>query len=508
MTAIRQGMDVIIITVNHPLQEEFWQKRLRPLRGRIIKPEAIVITIIEDWPSPPGDGLGFLYGFRKAQEKMKFMYGKDLALMQWNGAAIGLYQASGQKKSLFPLLLGTLNDPSALQLPYANRDGPITLLETVIAQTGQYAANGRLCVFRTDQIFIPSQSIKKPAPCHIEVLGKSTPFPTSADWNRQEIEKSPWITLNSEAASLWGRMDSTTFLSLVSLKKIDPRQTIALGLGPFSLSPQMTFALLREFEPELEEKTGCLTSEDDLWMPLTLEEDAFLYLKQKDQFLQAQHYKRMGKFKSKFLHLHTKKGFFGMTDLGAHSYLWDFGSTQSYHRNLLKLTLGNQEAKRMRLFFQLHGNRLATDHNRVVVDEGSCLIHCRIQSGIIKNSILIGVQANTIEADHSVLVDASFNTLQTSHSLLYHVQEPKEMRLSPGTIRSDVSLPYSKEKITLYSHQGRDSAADWRHLLPQNDLTFEQAFRKIQNEMRGGPQFAVYPSDCGIEWSEKKMQLC
>ena len=482
-------MDIIIISTNTLQQEIFWQKRLKELRGLVCKPDAIVIAIHEEWSGGAGNGLGTLFAYYKAQEKARFMYGIDLYELQKKGASVAIYHTAGQGKRLFPITASEANDKSAVKLPGLIADRSLTLLETVIAQTGLFAVHrgGRLSVFWGDQIFIPSKNYSETGNHHIEILCRGNAFPSQSDWEKLGLSNYGLISFSdSEEAKLLEKIDYQTFTGLVSQKKISAAQGIATSLGSFSLSPQMTFALLREFEKELEQRRDKLDSDPHFWMPLTLDQETYVSLMSKNGHHQnktIEQYKRMNDFKTKFHRLHSSKNFFNAVDLGTQSYWWDYGSINSYYRNLLKMTTTSQEGQAMRLFYKIDPNAHYNDHNRVIKDEGSCLINCNIQSGKITNSFLFGVNADSLEADNCVIINSNLFSTQASHSLFYNVDEQRNIKFSSGTVRADFKLPTTLEKFTLYTHQGRDSKADWQTRLPQNTFSFEEAYCKILSEI-------------------------
>lgn len=486
-----QGFDILIISTNTSYQESLWQKRLKELKGVVLKPDAITLAITEEWPNGAGNGLGTLYALSKAQEKAKFMYQKDLYEMQKRGSSVAIYHTAGKGKRLFPIAASEFNDKSSVKLPGSLNQRPLTILEAVIRQTSQLAGQrkGRLSVFWGDQIFIPSKKTLSEGDCHIEILGKKTSFPTAAEWEKLGLESYGTFSIaKSGETKLFEKVDYGTFYRLVTQKGQPEIKSVATSLGSFSLSPQMTFALLREFQPEIDKQKGKLESDPHFWMPLTLNLEAYQQLMEakgeSPQEIKA-HYERMNAFKSKFFQLHTPKNFFKVVDLGQKSYWWDLGSIHCYYQNLLKLTSLGGEGETMRHFYNIDPLQQNLNDNCVIKDDGTCLINCNIRSGKILNSILIGVEADRLEVRNCIMINSKFTSASARYALFYNVEEKKETTFSPGTVRADVLFPKTKETLLLYSHQGRDGKIDWNHTLPQNTMSFEDVYNKIRKEFHG-----------------------
>ncbi len=404
--------DVIIVAANYPQEEEYWQQRLKSCGH-----PSIVLTVAEDWQGSAGNGLGTLYALEKAQEKGKFKHRIDLFQMLIEGASIALFHAAGLGKKLFPLTAGENNCLSRIRLP-----GSFELLEMAIQQTAPLAKErkGRLSVFWGNHLLIPEAT--------------STPH--------HHIE--------------------------LFYQQNEP-------MGPFSLSPSMCFALMREFALEIQEKKECLAAHQHFWLPLTLEKE--VYLKRFPG--SARHYKRMRFFREKFCALHATHSLITMTEMHA-AQSWDFSSAAAYYHEVLKLASPTNEGMRMRLLFGIQSN--PTGNLRVIKDEGSCLIDCKIGAGKILNSVLVGVEADSIEVKDSVIIHSRFSTLKSEKSLLYKVKEEHSLKLASGTIRADALLPETGEYLKIYSHLNRNGKGDWEQTLPSNLLSYQEIFQKIERQ--------------------------
>ncbi|KAH8043442.1 hypothetical protein JL722_15201 [Aureococcus anophagefferens] len=120
---------------------------------------------VVDWNGGAGNGLGTLYAWRKACALAKAKGRGDLAAELAAGTvAAAVYHTAGKGTRLAPLPGAENNNKPGVKLPVVAPLGaqgaavPLTILESVVKQTGVYAASrkGRLSVFWGDQIFIPT----------------------------------------------------------------------------------------------------------------------------------------------------------------------------------------------------------------------------------------------------------------------------------------------------------------------------------------------------------------
>ena len=68
------------------------------------------------------------------------------------------------------------------------------------------------------------------------------------------------------------------------------------------------------------------------------------------------------------------------------------------------------------------------------VDESSVLIGCHIKKGIIRNSLLVGVTANTVDIADSVAISCTCDELVGQKCLLYNVVDEGSVNLMPNTV--------------------------------------------------------------------------
>lgn len=444
---MEKGFDVIIVLTRNSSQEEFWQKKVRSLSGIICRNNSLIITVAQSWKGDPGTGLGFLHAYTLAQEKAKFKYRKDLFQMQKAGASIALYLANSVEKQLFPLLACENNSIASLKLPSHHYNGAHTLLETVIKQTNQFFSDnreGRLSVFFIYQLFFPVPSFIYRPGQHIDLFCQEEPKVFESEDRRTSMAHTP----------------------------------IGKNLNSFSLSTEMTFALLNEFQPELSAQKGSLDSNFHFWMPLTFDYAVFLTLNPAPEDQMQFH--RMKDFRKKCKKELESLPLFQAIDIGASGYYWNFGSVRSFRQSILKLTESSPEGCFMRHFFAIDQLVDPLFGNRVIIDHHSCLINCHIHGGSIKNSVLIGVDADSVEVDCCIAINSQFSSLISANSLLYHVQETKPLKLAAGTVRTDAFLSNEKKRFCIYSELTRDASQDWNRILPQNPFSFSTIHKMVQ----------------------------
>jgi hypothetical protein len=471
-----KGMDILIICVSNPHQVEFWQTRLNALKPYLTKAQSHILVVLEDWPGGAGNGLGTLYAYQQAVKKAEAI-GVDLNALLKKGASAAIYHTAGSGQRLSPLSCSELNDKSAVKLSglIGSEKDPeiISLLEAVIRQTSVYAGErgGRLSVFWGDQIFIPTVKESR-IPFHVDILGKFKLHPSLSIWKAQHLEQYGLIARTEDG--LYHHIDKIDFETLKQIEHESARGNIidlGISLGSFSLSFELLNALLNEFAPELSQKTGKLDSDPHFWMATTLPEKTYVKLMTHKNFDKDQalaHYKRMQKFLAAFMRKHPDKPFFGGVDIGKDCYWWDYGTTQAYFANTLKLLQHSPEAESMRDFFAL---------KIPLSEDGSYVIGSHIKKGKIKNSILIGVHAADVNVEDSVIINCTARSLKARKSLLYNIREEQQLDISPKGLIADAYLPGRKEHLRLMTSLERDGKEDWKIKLPGNPYSYEELYK-------------------------------
>jgi ADP-glucose pyrophosphorylase len=479
----RSSFDIVIVSTTDSQKEEYWQNRLNKIQNAI-SPRSKFIVVQEDWPGGAGNGLGTLYAYQQAQKKGKVLYGVDIFEMQKEGASISLYHTAGKGMRLYPLTPSESNNKSAIKLPglIGNPSHLLTILEATILQTAVYAASrpGRLSVFWGDQLFVPTKNIQYMPTHSIDILVKLGSLPTEERWVNEHLDKYGLLAVDSLGnAQQLEKTSFETFKNLVKNNSISIEGGVGVSLGSFSLSKEMTFSLLEEFENELNAKKGLFNTDFHFWMPMTLDEKAYLKLMKKasSSLDVASHYHRMQLFREKFTDRYSCDKLLGIVDIGKNAFWWDLGTVNHYFTNMLKLTSQSLEGKMMRLLFSVGQSKESHEDTRVIHDGNSILINCNIRSGQIKNSILLGVNAESLEVSNSLIINSNLNTLKADYSLLYNVQETEKLNLKRGTIRADIKI--QDEYLKLYTQLNRDSLTDWNVQLRDNSLSYAELHKKM-----------------------------
>lgn len=494
-----QGMDVVIVCSSTPQLSDFWKKRLETTRSHLLSGEALIICVDEDWnnPSGAGNGLGTLYAFRKAQNIAQDEHGIDLLDKLADGSAIAMYHTAGMGKRLAPLTISEYGVKSAVKLPGLisspdedNRQFAelITLLEATIKQSSIFASSrkGRLSVFWSDQVFIPSNSCKYASESHIDILVKKIPEVSSEVWKAQNLENYGLaIWDETRAAKLFDKCDYDTFHALHTSYYPTSELNVGISMGTFSLSQQMIRALLEEFKPELADKTLLLDSDPYFWMPMTLDWNSYSSAMQSRKVSVEEikhHYDRMQKFKTQFLeNTAGLPGFFQAIDIGSESFWWDYGTVQAYYQNNIKMLQNSLEGSVMRLFYNIPPMDSQSLNN--VQTLNSKLLGSKIESGNVKDSLVIGVNAGYLQLDHCIMIGSKVCSLEASHALLYNVNEEGEGLVDPYYVRADVRLPDDRFKIPFFAPMESDGKKNWKIKLPQNPCSWEEASRWVVGEL-------------------------
>lgn len=477
------GMDVLIISTSTQEQQKHWETQLNELRGKLIKQDAYLIVIHEQWPGGAGNGFGTLYAYQEAIKKAKELYQLDLLDFQKQGHSVAIYHTSGQGKRMSPLTASEKNNKSAVKLPTGlpfYPENTISILEAVIWQSAALAPHrkGRLSVFWGDQIFLSNEPLEEETTFEIDIYAKGRPMPNQAQWEADGLEKYGFFAFSPQGNSCYLEKTSyATIQQLIEGKKIAKDRKVAISLGSFSLSANMVAALLEEFSSELEQKNEMMNVEHSLWMPLTLDLD--LYVKAmtsmgwpKERAL-SQH-ERLSTFKEHFQQAYPQSKLLGVSDIGQDGYWWDYGTIDNYFDALHKLIKEGPEANAMRKFYQIPINRSSNCGNVVQIDATSVVLGSSIASGSIKNSIVIGVHAKSVNFDQSVALMSNFGDIHATNSLFYNVTEEEELISAPKSVRADLKIKKLDETIKISTRLGRDGKADWETRLEGNPYSYAE----------------------------------
>ncbi len=485
------GMDVVIVVTSSAEMSEYWQHRLVQTAGWVVKPTAIVVAVEENWPGGAGNGLGTLFAFLKARQKLLEQHKIDLVKCLEEGFSMGMYHTAGKGTRLAPLVFSEKNNKSAVLLPgilpLPTGPEPLTILEAVIKQTSIYAAGraGRLSVFWGDQIFIPSSTPPRSSTSHADILIRQFVAPPGMfDWEEQQLHCYGLITMDATGnAQQVEKQDFPSFMALCELGKLRSQGGIGLSLGSFSLSSALLMALIEEFEPELKHRYGRMDSDPHFWMAFTLDRVTYVMLMEIKGVNTAEaeaHWIRMNRFRTQFVANHPGL-FFTAIDTGAKGYWWDFGSLKPYLEHCLLLTRNTVESRVMRRFFNMPSAR--SDAGKHLHVSRSVLIDCRFKRGKILNSILIGVEAEEIEAENSLVIGCKCGRLQLQFSIAYQVLDANTIALD-RVVRADCTLPDGTHQ-RVYVGLDTEIKNVWNQKLEGNDHSFEELYQLLE-EFRAG----------------------
>lgn len=483
------GMDVVVVTTTGPGEAAFWQHRLEAGRGQVARRDALILAVHEDWADGAGNGLGTLYALRCAADLARSRNGIDLMARLRDGASLGLYHTAGKGTRLAPLPATECNNKCAVKLPgIVELDGvrtPITLLEAVIRQTGVYAScrRRRVSVFWGDQVFIPTREVHYTPTHHVDILVRLEPqLPDAETWQQRGLDKYGMVAVAAKGNAVQiDKVGRTIIADAIADGTIDASAGIGVSLGSFSLSAAFTEALVAEFAPELEAKAPALDADPHFWMALTLECELYASLMQTkgmDRDAAVRHHQRMADFKRRFGQDHRGGRIFGAVDVGADALWWDYGQLALYHRTNLRMLEDSEEAEAMRCFFRIgdpqEGSRLGA---ALTTDARSLLLDCRIDSGTVTDSILVGVTAKTVALNRTVVIDSVAPEFRAENALVYHAIDDRPVTLPHGAARADV-IPPQGDPLRLTTALNRNGKDCWNCRLPDNPASYAEVHKR------------------------------
>merc|ERR1719223_1457758 len=247
------GYDVVIVCCSNQSQEDYWQRRLESVRGQVMPLSTVVVAVHEDWPGGAGNGLGTLYAYQKAVAKASAS-NVDLNGLLKDGKSVAMFHTAGKGTRLAPLPGAENNNKPGVKLPVP---GSVSILESVIRQTGAYATSrkSRLSVFWGDQIFIPSLPAEYEPKHHADILCALGPVPNAEEWKAKGLQSYGLIATDAENKVL-AQLEKVTHEVATEGLKSFPVDRVGASLGSFSLSAPLLSALVAGFQSELNAKTG------------------------------------------------------------------------------------------------------------------------------------------------------------------------------------------------------------------------------------------------------------
>lgn len=480
-----KGMDIIIVSTSSPQQQAYWSERFQRLGKYVFKSDAIVLTILEDWPGGAGNGFGSLYAFQKAAELAKEKYGVNLVSALKQKKSIAMYHTAGYGQRLAPLTCSELNNKSAVKLPctLGEQEDLLTILEAVIKQTAVFSDcnQGRLSIFWGDQLFIPENLPITSPQSHVEILAKFDLAPNEEKWKKEGLDSYGLITRSKstqEKTFSFQAIDKMTFeeySKFIKDKKVCCDEHLGISLGCPSLSLELLEELLAEFSEELSSKKNKMDIDPEFWFPATIDVDTYCYFMQKngtDQQKALATHRRVQAFLARFQRKHNDLPFFAARDIGSKSYWWDYGTCLNYYQNNLKLLETSQEADAMKLFF---GIKKAQKHSECDIDSQSILINCKIGHGKIRNSLLINVNASEVNMNQSLAINVTSPKVHAEKSLIYNAIDREQVSLKETEIRADLFILERHENISFFTTFQRNNKKDWQIRLTNNWCSYADA---------------------------------
>jgi len=476
-----QGFDVIIVVAS-PGNKEYWKRRIEATQNEILSPKTKIIVIEEDWPGGAGQLLGTLYAFQKANELMNLK-----ELLEQKGT-LAIYHTAGHGKRMAPLCGTEVNNKPGIKLPkmlkIEDKEVPLTVLEAAILSTQIFAKTreGRISVFWGDQVFIPSQGVKRESRLPVEILGIKKRFLLSKkDWQRNWQQYGILIPTKKRGILLREKISWLKIQRLIERGyfKEDKEGKISLikSLGCFSISLPFLESLLEEFSKEIEAKRRNLSTDFHLWVPLTSRKKEY----------QAEggggiYWERIKKIKRNFIQKTGRKRIIGEKDLGEKTLWWDYGNLKSYFLNLLKLLKRTDEGEAAREFFEAEKYYIGRKIEKGLKIKNSILINSQIEGGKLQNTISVDSKITWAKIQNGVIISSQAKGIiapegkLVKNIFLYNVKEEKLVRTLPAEVVTDI-IPAEGTKIRMRTSLLRDGKRDWQVRIPPNIFAYSEIER-------------------------------
>lgn len=469
-----QGFNVIIIVAsNH--NSKYWEWRLLQSRNKILSKKTKIICVEEDWNWKEGAGqlLGTLYAFEKANKISR------LKSILKKGGSVAIYHTAGYGKRMSPICGTEGNNKPAIKLPspieIEKKPNLLTLLEAVILSTQIYAKTrkGRICVFWSDQVLIPSRNPKIETFLPVEIFGiKKKVRLSKKEW--EKFWKNYGILIPKVGPGVIQRekLEWKEIKNLQEkgyLRKNGKKETaLSISMGCFSISFEFLEELLKEFSKELEFKNRKLDTDPDLWMPLTSTKKDFL----KNNGVNLIYWKRINKFKKRIQKKLKKQEIIGEKNIGENSLWWDYGNLSFYYRNVLKTVEESDEGSAARLFFDVKNFLIKRKRNKDVNIKNSLLINSEVK-GEIKNSVILGSKLEKAKIENAIVINSDIKTLIGKNILVYYLKDDERIKMSPNEVITDIILGPGTT-VRMKTDLIRDSKKDWKIRLPQNPFSYSE----------------------------------
>ncbi|MCB1213172.1 MAG: hypothetical protein KDK40_02630 [Chlamydiia bacterium] len=483
------GEFYLVVVCGSRSQATYWEECLKPSQSPYSSGKTHLGVVVERWRDERGAGnaLGTFNAFLEAADLFRLREGVDLVQKIREGARCAIYHTAGRGTRLYPLTASEGGDKSRILMPYlaGHASGrSMTLLESVIYQTRSLCKNACVGVFWGDQLFIPPTPMLDNSPVHICLCEQ--PIPSSETWRNEGLSNYGILT-PGEGGKL-KMLDKLSIERFESLRNSGVlRGSLGLNLGSFIFSIDLLMSFLDLFHAELTSLIGHLNSDPDLWMPLTLERELYCSLKPKSDL---NHYCRMQKWKESWEQMRGEAFRIAPIAIENRSMWWDFGTVKLFHENALRSLKETQEANLLRKLFHLNARRVNNAPGKSVeVDQESLIVGSRVQSGRIKRSILIGVDAESIDVEDAVVIETKCRRLVVPRGLVYRVFDENAVVLERDGVRAGCTI--RGERSTAMSALDADSKAIWNEKLPGSDHSFAELERAVREEFTDQPAPAL-----------------
>jgi hypothetical protein len=220
----KDSFGVVIVCTSTEDQASYWNKRLQLGKGSVIPASTIVVAVCEDWPGGAGNALGTLYAYQKASIAVRKRFDVDLdASLMSKELSVAIFHTAGKGTRLAPLPGSENNNKPGVKLATCVDIGgvprPMTILESVIRQTGCYAKSrqGRLSVFWGDQIFVPTVPVGYSPTHHVDILCSLGPMVSEKEWTDRGLQNYGLIVENTDRNALQvDKVDYKTAMTMIS----------------------------------------------------------------------------------------------------------------------------------------------------------------------------------------------------------------------------------------------------------------------------------------------------
>eukprot|EP00904_Undaria_pinnatifida_P006054 jgi/Undpi1/2579/HiC_scaffold_13.g05958.m1 len=485
-----QGFDVVVVCTNNDPQASYWQQRLEAAKGSSVAKDATVLAVYEDWPGGAGNALGTLYAYQKAAALAESK-GFDLTgKLKAGEISVGLYHTAGKGTRLAPMPGSENNNKPGVKLAVTadinGKPSPLTILESVIKQTGVYGKSrkGRLSVFWGDQVFIPSVAVEYESTHHADILCALGPMMDEVQWKAKGLDNYGLIAVNPDGNAAQVEKVSHSVATRL-LKSLGTIKSVGASLGSFSMSSLLVDALVEEFNPELTAKVGKLDSDPHLWMPFTLEESAYVEImgsKGTPAEEALAHYKRMRACLDKFMAKSESKsmGVFGAVNVGDEACWWDYGMLRLYRTNNRLLTSTSEESDLLREFLGVT-SRVSNSEvgDGVEVDDVSMVSASKLGTGSVKNSALTNVRCAHIEAEDCILVNVTAKRIVAPKgSIIYNIVDTSStgVGVGEGGVLVGVHAEDGSQQPVWSNTDTLDGGKVWKKACAGNPMTFESIY--------------------------------